>query len=235
MLLELQIISLGLIELQFLANPWNYRIGQWALLNSPYLDHDERHSCTITSSTFDPYISLHVPLKDGFGRALDEMIQPPGTEGPYIQATEIKFKDLNDHDPPVLRINGPYGKPAKGVLNNSITLLIGTDAGIFPWIAVLKDLWHMGEGQPVKNSGPLPGIHIIWVSDMTMFDAFQTLLSLIEQQYRSSGIAVARYLRLHIYDTREVQYVDTSLRDSLKCAIPPPHFTSAFNLLNRQN
>jgi NADPH oxidase len=37
-----------------------------------------------------------------------------------------------------------------------------------------------------------------------MFNAFQTLLSLIEQQYRSSGTAVARYLRLHIYDTREV-------------------------------
>lgn len=69
---------------------------------------------------------------------------------------------------------------------------------------MLKDLWHMGEGQPVKNSGLLPGIHIIWMSDMTMFDAFQTLLSVIEQQYRSSGTAVARYLRLHIYDTREV-------------------------------
>jgi hypothetical protein len=33
----------------------------------------------------------------------------------------------------------------------------------------------------------------------------------------------------------EVQWMDTSLSDLLKCAIPPPHFTFAFNLLNRQN
>lgn len=112
MLLELQIISLGLFKLQFLVSAWNCGAGQWALLGGPYLNQDGWHSCAVASSVFDPYISLHVPLKDGFGRKLDEMIQP-STEGPYIQAAELVFNNLNDHDPPLPRINGPYGKPRK--------------------------------------------------------------------------------------------------------------------------
>lgn len=193
-----------------------YKAGQWLFINVPSISRNQWHPFTITSCPFDPYISIHIRQVGDWTRAFGDAVGAGPAQAKLYNEIEpngmFEVAPQNGQTMPAIRIDGPYGAPAEDVLDNEISVLIGTGIGVTPWASMLKNIWHL------RNSPDPPTrlrrVEFIWVcKDTTSFEWFQTLLlSLEEQSFNAAGrpgSGGAEFLRIHTYLTQKLD-VDTA-------------------------
>jgi NADPH oxidase len=159
----------------------SYKSGQWLFLNVPSVSKSQWHPFTITSSPYDPYISLHVRQTGTFTRDLRNAL--------YMQTP-----------PPTIRVDGPYGAPAEDVWENEVAVMVGAGIGVTPWASILKSIRYQHNRVPRR----LQRLEFIWIcKDTANFAWFQALLRSLEDKF-APGSESKPFLRIHTYLTENV-------------------------------
>ncbi|KIL88244.1 nadph oxidase [Fusarium avenaceum] len=204
----------NVVEIQFSKLSFRYKPGQWLFLQVPSVSRYQWHPFTITSCPFDPYVSVHVRqigdftkvLGDalGAGQAQSDLYKDDAPDPMAIYEIALQ----NGQQMPLLRIDGPYGAPAEDVLDNEIAILIGMGIGVTPWASVLKNIWHLRNGQVSPIS--LRRVEFIWIcKDTAAFEWFHSLLSsledpAVEEAAASPDNSDQKFLRIHTYLTQKL-------------------------------
>ncbi|KAG8159608.1 hypothetical protein KVR01_010245 [Diaporthe batatas] len=199
------------VEIQFSKPSFKYKAGQWLFLQLPSVSKYQWHPFTITSCSYDPYVSVHVRQVGDFTRALGDAVGAGGAQAKLYEGVDpmgmYEVALQNGQQMPALRIDGPYGAPAEDVFDNEIAVLVGTGIGVTPWAAILKNIWHL------RNSPNPPTrlrrVEFLWIcKDTNSFEWFQTLLSSLEQQSteaaRIPGSSGVEFLKIHTYLTQKL-------------------------------
>ncbi|KAM6517709.1 hypothetical protein FSOLCH5_008676 [Fusarium solani] len=207
------------VEIQFTKSSFKYKPGQWLFLQVPSISRYQWHPFTITSCPFDPYASVHVRQVGDFTRALGDAVGAGPAQAKYYEDGEADPMALyevalqNGQEMPLLRIDGPYGAPAEDVFDNEIAILIGTGIGVTPWASILKNIWHLRNGD--RSRIRLRRVEFIWVcKDTTSFEWFHSLLKSLENpdgdgSTQTHPRSSEDFLRIHTYLTQKLD-VDTA-------------------------
>lgn len=219
------------MEIQFQKPSMKYKAGQWLFLNVPSISRHQWHPFTITSCPFDPYISVHVRQVGDFTRVLGDALGAGRAQAKLYDSVDpmgmYEVALQNGQQMPEIRIDGPYGAPAEDVLDNEVSVLIGTGIGVTPWASILKNIWHMRQGPNPPTR--LRRVEFIWVcKDTTSFEWFQVLLSSLEAQSQDPANRVGsannqEFLRIHTYLTQKLD-IDTAqniVLNSVGAAVDP--------------
>lgn len=181
------------MEIQFDKPSFKYKSGQWLFLNVPEVARFQWHPFTITSSPFDPYVSVHIRQVGDFTKALGDRL---GCNADQAGDKE-KLMAISGSQLPRLMIDGPYGAPAEDVFNHEVAVLVGTGIGVTPWASVLKNIWYHQQKGTLKG---LRRVEFFWICrDTGNFEWFQSLLKDLEASQTDPN-----FLRIHIYLTQKI-------------------------------
>ncbi|EWY79903.1 NADPH oxidase [Fusarium oxysporum NRRL 32931] len=75
------------VELQFSKPSFKYRPGQWLFLEMPSISRYQWHPFTITSCSFDPYVSVHIRLVGDLTRALGNAVDADPAQAKFYEET----------------------------------------------------------------------------------------------------------------------------------------------------
>ncbi|KAG9570225.1 hypothetical protein KCU79_g1089, partial [Aureobasidium melanogenum] len=100
---------------------FDYRAGQYVLLQVPVLSHWQWHPFTI-STCMGNELQLHIKTDGNWTRKLRKL-------GTSLEAVKIK-----------IGIDGPYGAPAQRFYDFEQTIIVGAGIGVTPFSGILTDL-----------------------------------------------------------------------------------------------
>ncbi|PON81189.1 Respiratory burst oxidase [Trema orientale] len=120
---------------------FKYCSGQYIYLNCSAISPFEWHPFSITSTSGDDYLSVHIRILGDWTMDLksvfSEVWQPPSIYQNGLLVFDIE--QVNDKTKiPRLLVDGPYGAPAQEYKQYDVILLIGLGIGATPMISILK-------------------------------------------------------------------------------------------------
>ncbi|KAI8609759.1 ferric reductase NAD binding domain-containing protein [Chytriomyces sp. MP71] len=173
-------------EVQFTKPSCKTKAGQYIFISCPEIATYEWHPFTLTSSPYEPFVSLHIRVVGDwttafarrlgcrFGNKEEQGMQPPSSL-------------------PFVMIDGPYGSASEDVYDFEAAILVGAGIGVTPFGSILKDLWYR-----VKQADGLKKLkkaYFVWVCrDKDSFEWFQDLLLTIEEENLDGFLDILTYL-----------------------------------------
>ncbi|XP_076282347.1 NADPH oxidase isoform X2 [Lasioglossum baleicum] len=120
-------------------------------------------------------------------------------------------------------LDGPYGAPSSHIFQAQHAVLIGTGIGVTPFASILQSImhryWKARHTCPKckfswANDIPSTVMHLrkvdfFWINrDQRSFEWFVNLLSQLEMEQAELGVAMERFLEMHMYITSALQKND---------------------------
>lgn len=176
----------NVVEVRFHKDSLDFKSGQWLFAKFPSISANQWHPFTISSSPFDPFISIHVHQAGDFTGAFAESFASDEERLDLERLNTVglaKVKPKPGQHMPKVRIDGPFGSPAEDVFNYEVAVMIGGGIGVTPWASILKTVWHMRKNPDLKIRSRLRRLEFIWVcKDIVRFQWFQGLIDTLDQQ-----------------------------------------------------
>ncbi|KAK1129558.1 hypothetical protein K0M31_019275 [Melipona bicolor] len=114
-------------------------------------------------------------------------------------------------------LDGPYGAPSSYIFQAQHAVLIATGIGVTPFASILQSIMH--RYWKARHTCPKckfswaseipPTVDFFWINrDQRSFEWFVNLLSQLEMEQAELGVAMERFLEMHMYITSALQKND---------------------------
>lgn len=207
-----------IIELRFKKAGFNFKAGQWLLIKIPVINRSQWHPFTISSASFEEFVSVHIKESGDWTTALLDLFvdehNPTSASSnneilEWIAGRVLKL--------PKIYVDGPFGAPAT-VQDAENAVLIGTGIGATPWMSILQELWHQ-QARPRPNLATKQ-IDFIWIcptkASLELLEKLLNSLRNLEKCMTSKAKNAGPQLRIHMYITRgsPSAFVPTTLTEA---------------------
>jgi NADPH oxidase len=173
---KIQKHSNNINEIELYKEKFEFKEGEWILVNCPKISKFEWHPFTITSNPIE------------FGRVSFHVKEQGDWTKKFVNMLLCNSENNQDN---LVKISYPYGSKHNHINKYPVTILIAGGIGITTFFSLLKKLpCSMGHGNPNAN---LKNVHLYWICrNTTDFVAFLPRLQLINRDL--SNLHINLYL-----------------------------------------
>eukprot|EP00158_Paraphelidium_tribonemae_P006550 Partr_v1_DN27878_c1_g1_i4_m22574 putative NADPH- oxidase len=181
---------------------WNFRPGQYLLVNVSSISCLQWHPFTITSAPDQEYVSLHIHAAGDWTKDVHAVIM----NGRHMLLESQKYGNLNFSKYrflPKLNVCGPYMSPADQTFRYSTSVLIGCGVGITPYASVLRHFKSQMQSFSISKSFVTRKIYLIWICrDAESFKCLLEFLNVIEIEGMDNYVETSLYWTVKSIDAK---------------------------------
>eukprot|EP01128_Nolandella_sp_AFSM9_P005127 TRINITY_DN2434_c0_g1_i1.p1 TRINITY_DN2434_c0_g1~~TRINITY_DN2434_c0_g1_i1.p1 ORF type:complete len:535 (-),score=75.71 TRINITY_DN2434_c0_g1_i1:129-1733(-) len=162
------------LELQLQKPSFKYKAGQYVYLQCPYVADYEWHPFTISSSSDEGFIGVHMRIVGDWTGKVYNMMNP-GQKLGLVQSHLVTAPNGK----PVFLIDGPFGAASEEFEHYDTLMMWCAGIGVTPFASILKDIkFQVEQGQANFKS-----VDFYWINrDKQSFEWIIELLAYLEQK-----------------------------------------------------
>ncbi|KAI8899190.1 FAD-binding domain-containing protein [Globomyces pollinis-pini] len=165
----------NVVEIHFKKEFFNPQTAQYIFICCPEISSTEWHPFTLTSSPFDDHLSIHMRVVGDWTMSFAQQL------GGRFGSKEEQHLQPARTLPKVL-IEGCFGQPSNGILNQEIAILIATDDNVIPYASTLKSISYLLK-YPDQSVTKLKQVYFVWsAKDIKKFDWFSKLVNPLQSE-----------------------------------------------------
>eukprot|EP01132_Coremiostelium_polycephalum_P009903 gene9903-12146_t len=184
---------------------FQYKPGQYLLINIPKISKLQWHPFTMTSSPLESTIKVHIRVTGGWTKQLSNWLATK-------QSSNSLYDIEKGYSPIEINIDGPFGSSSQYALKYKHVILLGAGIGITPMASLLQDIKIKKEylnvtkggdespktftGSTSSNGnqidlGVLEKVHFFWLNrEISSFQWFEDLLVDITRNDQNPKISI---------------------------------------------
>lgn len=117
---------------------FEYKAGQYVMINCSKVSRFEWHPFTLTSAPQDPFLSVHIRAVGDWTTAMHDTLKDCNAARDPRSDEEAQ----NPLCPKTVKIAGPYGAPSQEYQNYRVVVCVGAGIGVTPFASILSNVLH---------------------------------------------------------------------------------------------